>query len=59
MPLYEYRCPVCDRTVEVLQRMEDPAPECRRHLALQLMEKLPTAGSFRLKGTGWFNPMGT
>lgn len=31
MPLYTYKCPVCDRTKEVLQKAQDAAPECEVH----------------------------
>jgi len=28
MPIYEYRCPTCGRGIEVLQKINDPAPLC-------------------------------
>lgn len=27
MPLYDFRCSACGRTIEVLQKYEDPPPE--------------------------------
>ena len=29
MPVYKYRCPVCGETVEVVQKHDAPAPECK------------------------------
>lgn len=53
MPIYEYRCTSCGRTVEVLQRFDDPpATECSQcHGSL---EKLFSAPSFHFKGSGWY-----
>jgi putative FmdB family regulatory protein len=31
MALFEYECPLCDLTTEVVQKFEDPAPECDKH----------------------------
>lgn len=28
MPIFEYRCPTCDKTFERLQRRDDDAPVC-------------------------------
>lgn len=53
MPIYEYRCMSCGRTVELLQRVADPpATECS-HCQGEL-EKLFSAPSFQFKGSGWY-----
>ena len=49
MPIYEYTCTKCKKIVEILQKADDPAPQC--HGAMQ---KLVSNTSFILKGTGWY-----
>lgn len=53
MPIYEYHCDRCDEVFEVKQRIsEDPLrehPGCGGPV-----ERLISATSFRLKGTGWY-----
>ncbi|MCP4213656.1 MAG: zinc ribbon domain-containing protein [bacterium] len=53
MPLYEYKCNTCDKTFEVLQKMNaDPLATC---LYCQGgVEKLISSSSFQLKGSGWY-----
>ena len=58
MPMYEYRCSGCGQTIERLAKMSDPPPVCEPCVELEpeetpYMEKLISASSFRLKGTGW------
>ena len=51
MPLYEYRCPKCDHTLEKIQGISDkapPCPKCEGETARQI-----GLSSFRLKGQGW------
>ena len=48
--LYEYKCDECGREVEVLQKVNDPAPKCCKGP----MRKLMSRNSFILKGTGWY-----
>ncbi|MFM8315786.1 MAG: FmdB family zinc ribbon protein, partial [Deltaproteobacteria bacterium] len=54
MPLYEYRCESCQKTLEVIQKFSDSpltqCPDCGKSL-----EKLMSLGSFQLKGSGWYN----
>lgn len=53
MPIYEYRCTSCGRTVELLQRVADPpATECSH--CQGVLEKLFSAPSFQFKGSGWY-----
>ena len=55
MPIYDYHCDTCGETFEVIQRVgEEPLEKrfgCRKDCKLR---KLLSAGSFRLKGTGWY-----
>ncbi|MDY0297650.1 MAG: zinc ribbon domain-containing protein [Acidobacteriota bacterium] len=53
MPIYEYRCTQCGRTFEVLQRINaEPLQQCI-HCGGKV-EKLVSASSFQLKGSGWY-----
>lgn len=52
MPLFSYRCPDCDRTLETIRKVEDrDAPiqcECGEE-----MEREVSESNFRLVGGGW------
>jgi putative FmdB family regulatory protein len=54
MPIYEYQCAKCGFQTEVLQKISDAplkkCPECGK----PAMEKMVSAPSFRLKGSGWY-----
>ncbi len=54
MPIYRYRCAECDHefSVLVMARNKDKieCPECTSNL----LEKLVSKSSFKLKGKGWF-----
>ena len=54
MPIYEYQCKECGEKVEYIQKLSDApkrlCPVCHR----EGLEKLVTASSFRLRGTGWY-----
>tara|TARA_Y100001949_G_scaffold129098_1_gene110532 strand:+ start:187 stop:525 length:339 start_codon:yes stop_codon:yes gene_type:complete len=54
VPIYEYKCDICDHQFEILQKINDvPAktcPECNSHN----LRKLVSAAAFKLKGTGWY-----
>lgn len=53
MPLYEYKCRQCGETFEVLQKFSDP--QLQEHIACGgAVERLISASSFQLKGTGWY-----
>lgn len=53
MPLYEYKCKSCEKTFEVLQKMnEEPMTECL--YCCGSVEKLVSSTSFQLKGSGWY-----
>lgn len=53
MPLYEYRCPVCQQVFEELRRAGDaseaPCPQCG-HPATRLV----SLSAFALKGSGFY-----
>jgi len=53
MPIYEYKCPSCGYTTELLQKMNDPkVPVCLK--CNISMKKLIAPSTFILKGTGWY-----
>lgn len=53
VPIYEYQCTNCGRTVEEMQRITDKplqmCPFCKGKL-----RRLISLTSFQLKGTGWY-----
>jgi putative FmdB family regulatory protein len=54
MPIYEYQCTACGHLFEAFQSMKDAplsqCPECQQ----STLNKLVSAASFQLKGTGWY-----
>lgn len=53
MPIYEYSCKKCGKTIEVIQKFSDPV--LRKHQGCGgSLTKLVSAASFQLKGTGWY-----
>jgi putative FmdB family regulatory protein len=53
MPLYEYHCSKCDKTIEVIRRFSDP-PLTEHEECGGTLERLLSAPAFQLKGTGWY-----
>ena len=54
MPIYEYSCNECGHYLTQLQRIsEEPIKYCPSCKKLGL-RRLVSAGSFQLKGTGWY-----
>jgi len=53
MPIYEYECPVCEKVIEMQQRISDDpldaCPDCQGPV-----KKLVSVSSFQLKGGGWY-----
>jgi putative FmdB family regulatory protein len=53
LPIYEYQCTNCGRTVEEMQRITDKplqkCPYCKGKL-----RRLISLSTFQLKGTGWY-----
>lgn len=56
MPLYLYRCISCLHAFEELQRMGDAAPDACPVCGCRVVEKLMSAGCFRLYGEGVDRP---
>lgn len=55
MPIYEYSCQSCGKTIDVLQKVSDPAPEaCTACGAAGSLSKIVSRSSFVLKGGGWY-----
>jgi putative FmdB family regulatory protein len=53
MPIYEYSCKKCGKTIEVIQKFSDP--ELKRHQGCGgSLTKLISTASFQLKGAGWY-----
>ncbi len=54
MPLYEYQCSSCEKTVEAIQPFAAPpltdCPECGE----STLRKLLSAPAFQFKGSGWY-----
>lgn len=54
MPIYEYQCAVCGHQLEAFQKITDqPLKECPTCHKTTL-NKLISATTFQLKGTGWY-----
>ena len=54
MPIYEYRCASCGKTLEVIQKIGDkPLTRCTE--CSGKLEKLISRSAFQLKGGGWYN----
>src|SRR5437764_870395 len=53
MPIYEYECAKCGKTIEVIQKMSDKP--LKKHAACGgALTKLISAAGFQFKGTGWY-----
>ena len=54
MPIYEYQCKACGHQMDAIQKLSDPVltdcPECGK----PQLEKMISAPSFHLKGSGWY-----
>ncbi len=54
MPIYEYQCQACQKSLEALQKISDAplldCPQCGK----PALKKQVTAATFRLKGGGWY-----
>ncbi len=53
MPLYEYFCHRCEKTVEVMQKFSDP-PLTEHEGCGGTLEKVLSAPAFQFKGSGWY-----
>lgn len=58
MPIYEYACKSCEKTIDVLQKVSDPTPEtCSACGAQSSLSKVVSRSSFVLKGGGWYSDL--
>ncbi len=58
MPIYEYACEKCGTKIDVLQKMDDPAPaECEQCHEKGTMARQVSRTSFVLKGGGWYSDL--
>lgn len=53
MPIYEYSCSKCGKTIEVIQKFSDPVLKKHQGCGGSLT-KLISASGFQFKGTGWY-----
>lgn len=53
MPIYEYECAKCGKTIEVIQKMSDK-PLKKHESCGGTLTKLISASGFQFKGTGWY-----
>jgi putative FmdB family regulatory protein len=55
MPIYEYVCEKCGKVNDVLQKINDPAPNtCNGCGAENSLTKIVSRSSFVLRGGGWY-----
>jgi putative FmdB family regulatory protein len=55
VPIYEYICPTCGHEEEVLQKMEDKAPDCSKCVEVkQLMKRKISNPAVIFKGSGFY-----
>ena len=53
MPIYEYRCHVCGKTIEVRQKFSD-APLTQHEGCGGELERLISVSALQFKGSGWY-----
>lgn len=53
MPIYEYECLKCGKTIEALQKFSDPPLSQCEHCDGDV-RKLLSMSTFHLKGSGWY-----
>jgi putative FmdB family regulatory protein len=53
MPIYEYECLKCGKTIEAMQRLSDP-PLSNCSCCSGEVRKLISMSTFHLKGSGWY-----
>jgi putative FmdB family regulatory protein len=52
MPIYNYKCPKCQKTETVHQKMDEPPVKCASCDCE--CERVPSRTSFVLSGGGWY-----
>ncbi|HOV85609.1 MAG TPA: zinc ribbon domain-containing protein [Syntrophobacteraceae bacterium] len=53
MPIYEYECLKCGKTLEAMQKFSDPPLTQCSHCKGEL-HKLISMSTFHLRGSGWY-----
>ena len=53
MPIYEYECLQCGKTMEAMQKFSDAPLSSCEHCSGEL-HKLISMSTFHLKGSGWY-----
>lgn len=54
MPIYGYQCQACGHDFEVMQKINDPAPDSCPSCGKSDVRKQLSAAGFQLKGKGWY-----
>lgn len=55
MPIYDFKCEACNKTVEVRMKISEPAPEvCQSCGEAKLKKQIASGTSYILKGSGWY-----
>jgi putative FmdB family regulatory protein len=58
MPIYEYLCEACGAQLDLLQKMNEPAPPaCQSCGAKNTLKKRVSMSAFHLKGGGWYSEL--
>lgn len=57
MPTYEFRCPKCSKTIELVRSINDETLPlcCEQECGAIEMERIISQTGFSLKGGGWAN----
>jgi len=58
MPIYEYECEDCEVVIELLQKVNDPAPTICSECGGKLTRVISGGTTFRLIGDGFYNQTG-
>ena len=54
MPIYDYKCSICEHHLELIHKINDKPSEICPKCNKKSLKKLVSAPSFRLKGGGWY-----
>tara|TARA_B100000787_G_scaffold148834_1_gene120479 strand:- start:226 stop:552 length:327 start_codon:yes stop_codon:yes gene_type:complete len=54
MPIYEYKCDVCDEITEEFDKITSTIKTIKCSLCEQPATRIMSLGSFHLKGGGWY-----
>ena len=55
MPLYEYKCSVCQETTEYIQKVNDaPKTDCGKCGRKDSLVRLISPPALQFKGSGWY-----